>query len=255
MRTETNFCIFTKQFFRKYFQSTFQVAHCYAFIDYHAFQLVEYRGMCCVNFVRTIYSTGTYHTDRQFAFFHCTNLYGGCLCSQQDIAVDVECILFVFCRMVCRDIQCFEVVVVFFDFGTVYYFITHAHEDIIDFVDNDAHRVFVTFGSFFTGHCYVDFFICQTSFHFCCFQSFFAFIQHFFDFSSYFICQLTDNGSFFSRQFTHFFQNGCQFTFFAEEFYFQLVNVFDFFGFLECCQCLFLDQFQLILHCFFSSHI
>ena len=199
--------------------------------------------MGCVYFVGTVNSTGAYHTDRQFDFFHSTNLHRRCLGTQQDIAADVESILFISCGMVLRNVQRFEVVVIFFYFRTFCYFVAHTHEDTADFICNDAHRMFMTFGSCSAGHGNVDFFFFQTMCHFCRCQTYFCFIQHFFQILTNIVCHLTDDGTFFCTEFAHFFQNGCQFTFFAKVFYFQIINVFHFFCFLESSHGFFLNGF------------
>ena len=51
----------------------------------------------------------------------------------EDIFSDIECILLIFCRMVCRNIQCFKVIVIIFYFRSFHNLIPHSYEDIFYF--------------------------------------------------------------------------------------------------------------------------
>ena len=74
------------------------------FVNDHSFDLMERRRMCCIHFICTEYSTRRDHTDRQFLLFHHAHLDRRCLCTQQDLVVDIEGILLILCRMICRNI-------------------------------------------------------------------------------------------------------------------------------------------------------
>ena len=93
--------------------------------------------MGCIHFVGTEYSAGRDHTDRQLALFHGTNLNRRGLGTQNDFLIDIEGILLVSCRMVLRDIQRFEVVVVLLDFGTANHFVAHANENSLYLFQSD----------------------------------------------------------------------------------------------------------------------
>ena len=219
MGTETNLCILTEQLLRKNCQCTLQIAHSYVLINYHAFQLMEYRGMGCIHLIGTIYRTGANHTDRQLALLHGTHLHGRGLCTQQNIPIDIEGILFILCRMVCRNIQRLKVIVVLFHLRAVCHLVAHALENIADFVDHNAHGVLMPFGSFLPRHGYVDFFCLQSVRQFCRLQTFLAFLQHFFNALSYFIRHLPDDRSFLCGKLAHFLQNGSQLALLTQKFH------------------------------------
>ena len=104
MGAETNLYIFAKQLPRKSNQRAFQVAHCDILIHHKPLHLMEYRGMCRVYLIGTVNRTGADHTDRQLALLHGTHLHRGGLRPQKDFAIDIECVLFISCGMVFRDI-------------------------------------------------------------------------------------------------------------------------------------------------------
>ena len=180
---------------------------------------MEYRGMGCIHLIGTIYRTGADHTNRQLALFHGTHLHRRGLCTQQNIPIDIEGILLILCRMVCRNIQCLKGIIILFHLRAVCHLVAHALEDIANFVDNNAHGVLMPFGSFLAGHGYVDFFCLQSVCQLCCFQTFLAFLQHFFNALSYFIRHLPDDRSFLCGKLAHFLQNGGQFALLAQKFH------------------------------------
>jgi hypothetical protein len=55
-----------------------------------------------------------------------------------------------------RDVQRFEVVVVILDLRALYYLVSHADEDALDFIESDAVRMAVTHALGLRGERYVD---------------------------------------------------------------------------------------------------
>ena len=141
MRTEFRLCLRSEQLFCELFQSTFQVCKCNIFIYNQTFDLMEGRGMGCIHFVRTEYSSRCDHTDRQFALFHNAGLYRRSLGTKHDIFIDIECILLIFCRMVCRNVQFFEVVQIILDLRSFYDFISHTDKDTLYLFQSDCIRM------------------------------------------------------------------------------------------------------------------
>ena len=127
--------------------------------------------MSCIYFIGPEYTSRCDHTDRQFALFHHSNLYRRCLCTKYNFVIDIECILFIFGRMICRNIQCLEVVVIVLYFRSFYDFISHANKDTLYFFQGNGIRMTVANTVFLCRKCNVDDFFFQfmfqlQSFHF-----------------------------------------------------------------------------------------
>ncbi len=118
--------------------------------------------MGCIYFISTKYTSRSNHTNRQLALLHHTNLYRGSLGTKHDIVIDVEGILLIFCRMVCRNVQCFKVIVIIFYFRTFYDFIAHAYKDTLYFFQCD--RIWMTMSDtvFLCRKRYINHFFFQT---------------------------------------------------------------------------------------------
>ena len=58
--------------------------------------------------------------------------------------IDIEGILLVFCRMICRNIQCFKVVIIIFYFRSFHYFIAHTDKDTLYFFQCNGIRMTVS---------------------------------------------------------------------------------------------------------------
>ena len=101
--------------------------------------------MCCVYFIRTEHSSRCDHTDRKFPLLHDTCLYRRSLRTQYNILIDIESILLIFCRMICRNIQFFKIVKVILYFRSFHYFISHTDKDPLYFFQCDRIRMTVSY--------------------------------------------------------------------------------------------------------------
>ena len=94
--------------------------------------------MSRIHFIRAEHPAGRYHLDGKPSFFHLMDLSAGGLCTQQHIAIDIESILLILCRMIGRDVQSFEIIIVLFDLGTLHHFISHSDEDPLEILQSDG---------------------------------------------------------------------------------------------------------------------
>ena len=68
--------------------------------------------MRSVHFVGTEHSSRRDHADREFSLLHDAGLDRRRLGTQHDLLIDIERILLILCRMVRRDVQFLEVVLI-----------------------------------------------------------------------------------------------------------------------------------------------
>ena len=148
--------------------------------------------MGCIYFIGTEYTSRCDHTDRQFTFFHNTNLYRRSLGTKYDLVIDVESILLIFCRMVCRNIQSLKVVVIILYFRSFYDFISHTNKDTLYFFQGNGIWMTVSNAVFLCRKCYVDDFFFQFVLQFQSFHFFLSLFQFLLDSSSGLIYHLTN---------------------------------------------------------------
>ena len=103
-------------------------------IDHQSLDLMEGRRMCCIHLVCTEYSSGSNHSDGKLTLFHLMHLSGRGLGTKKNISCDIEGILFVLRRMICRDIQGFKVIIILFHLGAFHYLIAHAYKNSFNFL-------------------------------------------------------------------------------------------------------------------------
>ena len=89
-----------------------------AFVDHQAFELMEHRAVRCV-VVATIDAAGHDDANRRLLVFHHADLHGRCVRAQHQSVVQVERVVHRARRMVRRNVERFEVVIVVFDLRTV----------------------------------------------------------------------------------------------------------------------------------------
>ncbi|MPN08349.1 hypothetical protein SDC9_155631 [bioreactor metagenome] len=248
MRSETYLNILAEKFLCKNLKSTLKVAHCNSLVNNKSFKLMEYRRMSSINLVCTVNSTGAYHSYGKLALFHCSYLNRRSLCTKKNISVYIECILFILCWMVCRNIKCLKVVIIKLNLGTFNHFIAHADENIADLINYSAHGVLMTALAFFAGHRNVKLFLYKLVFLIFFFKNLLCLIHFLFDFESYLVCQLTDNRSFFCRKLTHTFKYACKLTFFAETFNLEFINILALLSIFNAFHSLFVNFVKLFLH-------
>ena len=93
-------CLWSEQFLCKLLKSSLKVCKCDVLVDDQTFDLMERRGMCCIYFVRTEYTSRCQHLDRRLLRVHDTDLSRACVGTEQDIFRYIEGILHISCRMV-----------------------------------------------------------------------------------------------------------------------------------------------------------
>ena len=191
MRSELNLGIFSKKFLGELSKCSLKISKGNILINNKSFYLMEGRRMCCVYFVSSEYSSGSDHTDRQFAFFHLMNLHTGGLCSKQHLTIYIESILFVFGRMIGRNVQCFKVIVILLYFRSFYDFIAHTDEDSFYFFKSDRIRMAMSYIIFLCRKCNINDFCFHLSLTDSTLHSSLGFIHNAFDFFSGFIHHLT----------------------------------------------------------------
>ena len=165
--------------------------------------------MCRIYFIRTEYSSRCDHTDWKFSLFHHSCLYRRCLCTKHDIFINIECILFIFCRMICRNIQFFEIVQIVLYFRSFNYFISHSYEDSFYFFQCDCVWMSMSHTIFLRWKCNIDYFCFQLFLADCFFHLCFCFFHDLLDCSSCLIDKLTNLWTFFWSNILHTFQYSC----------------------------------------------
>ena len=156
MRTEFCLRVFSKQLFCKLFQSSFQVSKGNILVDNKTFDLMEGRRMSRIHFIRTEYTSRRDHTDRQLAFFHDSCLYRRCLSTKHNVLVNIESILLILCRMICRNIQFLEIIKIILYFWSFDHFVAHTNEDTLYFFQCDGVRMTMTYVILLSRKGYVD---------------------------------------------------------------------------------------------------
>ena len=125
------------------------------------------------------------------------NLYTGGLCSKQHLTIYIESILFVFGRMISRNVQCFKVIVILLHFRSFYDFIPHTDEDSLYFFKSDRIRMAMSYIILLCWKCNIDDLCLHLGFTDSALHSCLGFIHNAFDLFSGFIHHLTYLRSFF----------------------------------------------------------
>ena len=203
VRSEANNGILAVQFFNKHLQGTLQVCHSDVFIYHQTLYLMEQRGVGRIHLVCTVHTTRSQDADWRLLVFHNADLDWGGLCSQNNVVVDVEGVLCVARRMVLWDIECFKVIVVQLDLGTLCNLKAHADDDFFELVEHHRQRMSFADDILFARQGNVQRFGSQTQVEHLIFQLRFGLLQFFLDVASDLVCQLTDDRSFLRRQLAH----------------------------------------------------
>ena len=156
MRSELHLCLLAKQLSCKLCKCSLEVGKRDISVDHKPLNLMERRRMCGVYLICTKHTPRRDHSYWKSAFFHLMHLYARCLCSEQDIAVDVKSILLILCRMVCRNIERLEVIIIFLHLGTFYNLISHADKDALYLLECDCVGMAVPHTVFLRGQCHVN---------------------------------------------------------------------------------------------------
>ena len=117
--------------------------------------------------------------------------------------------------MIGRNVQSLKVVVVKLNFRSFYNFITHTCKDTFNFFLGNAVWVAVTQMVLLCRKCDIDDFGFELKFSGFCSKIFLHRIKRILDFLTGFIDHLAECRTFFRRDISHGFHNGCQFAFFT----------------------------------------
>ena len=162
--TEAELAVIAVELLHEHFESALEVAHCDALVNYETLNLVEQGRVSSVNGVGTENSSGRDYTDRWLLVLHNVYLNGRGLGTEENglvCALDVECILSISCRMIGREVQSLENVVIVIDLGTVSDIEAHADEYFSDLVLHLGKGVELSEGSLLAGESDVDLLLCQ----------------------------------------------------------------------------------------------
>ena len=102
---------------------------------------MEHRRVGGVGLVGAVHATRADDADGRLAGGHDAGLHRGGVGAQHDVVIHVEGVLGVARRMVLRDVQQLEVVVVVLHLGALHDLVAHAHEDVDHLLKGDVHRV------------------------------------------------------------------------------------------------------------------
>ncbi|CDN46047.1 hypothetical protein BN871_KF_00060 [Paenibacillus sp. P22] len=133
-RAQSDAGLTAEHFLHELEQRSLEIAHADAFGDDKAFDLVELEAVRRIVVVAAVYFAGADDLERSFAAagLHRADLHRGCLRAHQDVLGHVERVLHIARRMVFRQVERLEVVVVGFDFRSFRDGITEADENILD---------------------------------------------------------------------------------------------------------------------------
>ena len=111
-----------------------ELRHRDPFVHVQALALVEGEGVGGVGVLVAVGASRHDHPHRGLLLFHDPDLHRRGMGPQHDVAAEVEGVLGIPGRVVARDVQRFEVVVVPLHLGTVHHRETHVPEDLGDFL-------------------------------------------------------------------------------------------------------------------------
>ena len=166
MRTELCLRLRSEQLLCEYIERSFEIGKCYVLVDDQSLDLMEGRGMCRVDLVRAEHTSRRDHTDRELSLLHDTGLYRRCLCAEKNIFCDIEGVLLILRRMVRRNVELCEVIVIVLDLRSLDHFIAHADENTLDLLEGDGIRMAVADEFHFRGKRDVDLFLLKLARHF-----------------------------------------------------------------------------------------
>ena len=182
-------------------QRAFQVGEADVFINDQTFHLVEHRGVGLIVVV-TIDASRRDNTDRRLLVFHGADLHAGGLGAQQASGIEPESVVVSARRMVTRDIQRIEVVVIVFDFRARRHGKAELTEETFNTVDGAGDRMQAAIFNAATRQRDVDGLCSQTSIQRRPFQFGFARIQRLLYLLFRFVDDRTGCRTLFRRQLT-----------------------------------------------------
>ena len=156
MRAELNLRVLAEKLTRELCKCALQICEGDMFVNYQSLNLMEIRRMCRIQLVSAEYASRSDHADRQLSLFHGVYLYAGSLRTQKDILCDIEGILLILGRVVCRNIECLKIIIILLNFRTVNNLITHTDKNTLNFLQRNTVRMSVAETCLFCGKCYIN---------------------------------------------------------------------------------------------------
>ena len=217
VRTETDDRVLAVQLLCEQLENALQVAHADALIDNQTLDLMEQRRVGCVNGVRTVNTARRDNTDRRLALFHRADLHRGCLGTQNDIVRDIEGVLRVARRMILRDVQRLEVVVVELDLRAFRDREAKTEENLLELVEHDVQRMLLADDNVLTRQGNVDGLRLQLLLERSLLDQLLLLVNDGFDLRTNVVDQLTNNRTLLCGNVLHALEQRGQLTLFAEE--------------------------------------
>ena len=152
VRTEADNRLLTVQLLRKHFENSLQIGHADALVDDQTLDLMEQRGMGRIDVVTAEYTARCNDADRRLLVFHRADLNRRGLRAENNIIGYIEGVLRITCRMILRNVQGFEIVVVGLDIRTLCDRESHADKNILDFIQNKIDRMLLANRNFSARH-------------------------------------------------------------------------------------------------------
>ena len=187
---------------------------------------MEHRGVGGVHSVAAVDPAGSDDPDGRTLFLHGAHLHGAGLGAQDDVVIDIECVLGIPGRMVFGDVQGFEVVVIVFHFRAFGNGKAHAGEDVIKLVEHGVQGMLFAQKHLLAGHGHIDLFLFQLGRDETLGHVLLGLFNGLLDLRPYLVGQLADHRPLFGGEFAHAPQNAGEFSLFAQEFHpsrFQLL--------------------------------
>ena len=218
VRTEADNRLLAVQLLRKHFQNALQIGHADAFVDDQTFDLMEQRGMGRIDVIAAEYTARCNDADRRLLVFHRADLNRRGLRAENDVVGYIEGVLRIACRMILRNVQGFEIVVVGLDIRTLCDRESHADKDILDFIQNKIDRMLLADRNFSARHRDIQCLALELALEGNCFQTLLVLSQARFNRRAEVIDHLTKRRTFLRREAAHILHQSRDLALFAEVF-------------------------------------
>ena len=115
MRAEAYARLLTEHILCKQLKHSLKVSHSDAVIDHKPLKLMEQRGVRGVHIIGAVHTSGRDYTYRRLLLFHDPYLNRGGLRAKQNVVGDIKGVLSVTRRVILRNVERLEVVVIVLD--------------------------------------------------------------------------------------------------------------------------------------------
>ena len=142
-RAEAHLCVRIKELMQTQFERSLEIGKGDALVNDEPLHLCEHRGVRRIIGIAPIDTTGGNHANRRvrLVLLHRARLHGRGLRAQQDVLGDVERILHITRRVVLRQVQRLEVIVIALDLGSLLDGKAHLEENLLDAVQRNCERM------------------------------------------------------------------------------------------------------------------